>query len=152
MSTFYGGEQLVQVVTIDAVDTDFDFNELKTIYTIPTGHYGILKYFFVATNNSSYPNSGGTFDAVILHKNITLNTTTFNTGYFIYNTGRSHADQRKIYTDRITEIVNSGSEFPPDLYLPYNFYMKEGDRVIMRSFLNNQNTRYELELHLYKKP
>lgn len=150
MATFYQGEQLVQVVSIDSTYNDLDSGEYPVIYTVPTGYYGFLKFAHIGSL-SSYPSS-----SVDAYMNLASKWGTVTSASILTVAGgtSSYVAQRKYYKPNIVINLNSSNDedtYPNNQAL-YDYYLMSGDRFYLYTLFSNQNVRYELEIHLYKKP
>jgi len=146
MATFYGGEQLSQNVTLTGTFTT-NFTQITTVYVIPTGFYGLLKWVYIGRNDSSFWGNSSNCSGYIVPKNLP------NTGNEISNHAQSVSSQTDVYSlqrlyFRKNDPSPSGNS-PGDLL---DRYLQAGDRIV---FLNNgsgNNVRWEIELHLFKNP
>ncbi len=139
MSTFYGGEQLAQVVNFDTT-IFINQNTNTVIYTVPSGFYGELKFIFSCLANV-FPD--GAWD---INKSLT-----------IYDaTAPISSNQQSVVSVDI-QNPNEGFKAAKLNYtqggLMYNYYMREGDRIVFyKAVAENGNYRFRGTIHLYKLP
>lgn len=153
MATFYGGEQLSQVVRVEGTQADVDAGERFLIYTVPTGYYGLLKFAFVGLDYQNYPSGTTLVSMFIYGKEVNpanpqevSNRIKIAKGNQTSITGYVYLDHRAIYRPNGSVVS--------DIYGNYDFYLQSGDKFYIEIDIaaNNQDVKYELELHLYKKP
>lgn len=152
MATFYQGDQLVQVVSIDGTYSDLDFGEYPVIYTVPTGYYGLLKFAHIGSQ-TNYPSSNASSYIYLTSKHGAIPNS--NIGALTVAGNYTYAESRLLYKPNIVVNLNSNDdeETYPNQITFYDYYLRSGDRFYITAlFANNQNVRYELEIHLYKKP
>jgi hypothetical protein len=152
MATFYQGDQLVQVVSIDGTYSDLDLGEYPVIYTVPTGYYGLLKFAHIGSQ-TNYPNSNTSSYIYLISKHGAIPNS--NGGALNVAGNYTYLKSRLLYKPNV--VVNLGNdddgETYPNQLTFYDYYLRSGDRFYITAFfLGNQNVRYELEIHLYKKP
>lgn len=152
MSTFYGGEQLVQVVQVSGTNTDLDIGEYPVIYTIPSGHYGILKFAHIGFNNSGYlwTNVSATIELAPSDANLADNNDRVFASVRLCNGLVDYAETKLGY--RPNTVRDSSNYNVNDGVGLYNLYLEEGDKLYLAAQTNNQNCKYEAKIHLYKKP
>ena len=159
MSTFFGGEQLSQIIKIDGTNTDLDANEYPVIYTIPTGFYGLLKFAYIGNNafgRGTYLSGQGNARMFVIDDGSDQtdasernNGATYISGELSGSTGTYNQTRRQYAPNQPHTYTGSGGDFVAGLH---NLYLTEGDKIITSSGVNNNNVRYELEIHLYKRP
>ena len=158
MSTFYGGEQLSQVVRLEGSLSDVDNGDNVLLYTIPTGFYGLLKFAFLGNNDSQYPGNSTACAIVIVGKDVNIagsgETNLFETlasGLYVGDAGETYLAHKAAYKPTTGPAASNPTE---SVVGNYNKYLQEGDKFYIRTILSfsNQNPRYEIELHLFKKP
>lgn len=152
MATFYQGDQLVQVVSIDSTYNDLDFQEYPVIYTVPTGYYGLLKFAHVGSQ-TNYPVGSANASIWLVSKYGAIPS---GTGGGLSVAGNySYLKSKLLYKPNVVVNLNDSNdeETYPNQQTFYDYYLRSGDRFYLTAFfVNNQNVRYELEIHLYKKP
>ena len=137
MSTFYGGEQISQVVSISGTTTT-SAQRVITLYTVPAGFYGVLKWFYMGRNDYQYLAGGNSFSqsyAVSASQSLSYN--------LIPNQGLLLCDGDAWKTQKIK--FNAAGALK-DLYLT------PGDKIVSTEGAGGQPVKWEGELHLYKKP
>jgi len=152
MATFYQGDQLVQVVSIDSTYNDLDLGEYPVIYTVPTGYYGLLKFAHVG-GQSNYPESSAGANMYLVSKYGAIPNSTG--GALGVAGGYTYVKSKLLYKPNIVVNLNTNDdeETYPNQITFYDHYLRSGDRFYLAAFsIGNQNVRYELEIHLYKKP
>jgi hypothetical protein len=152
MATFYQGDQLVQVVSIDGTYNDLDFGEYPVIYTVPTGYYGLLKFAHVGSL-TNYPTGTAGANIWLVSKYGAIPN---NTGGALGVAGNyNYLKSKLLYKPNISVNLNNSDDEDtyPNQITFYDYYLRSGDRFYLAVFFTgNQNVRYELEIHLYKKP
>lgn len=177
MSTFFGGEQFVEAVKIQ---NDFTPSDLQAfdIYTIPNGHFALLKLITILgtefqANNEFNIELRRNYNSAIEYSP-QLNDTNDNTPYVIVlassNDGyygpiknvldvgqlqimmSNSANTLSIMESRLTEDIQNNPIRPMAL-MQKDFYCDEGETIKFRSrTFANQRIFYNIHLHLYKKP
>lgn len=147
MATFYGGEQLSQVVRVVGVNTDLDNGEHPVIYTIPTGFYGLMKFAYIGENNTNDYGRSQQVNANILLSISTVTNPSITSSSMSFASGSYSIEQHKVHYDPVSLGDLAG-------VVGYtNFYLDEGDQFFLSSGASsNQNVKYELTIFLYKKP
>jgi len=149
MATFFQGAQLSQVLKIIGTNTDLDPGEYPIIYTVPSGFYGLIKFAYIGSNDINYLQPGGTSASIYVNDSTSPSSPTLGIVVAVGNYG--WRDQKLAYIRNITYSegtfnVNNDSKGI------YDMYLDEGDKFQLFSASSNQNVKYELHIHLYKKP
>ena len=148
MSTFYGGEQISQVVSVSGSTTTVA-GRVLTLYTVPTGFYGVLKWIYNGRNTATYTSGGSNTDIYIIDANLSpLNSSNVpNLSYKVKDQLDSWFLQKKNFSPN--QPTSAAGNDSTGLF---NTYLSSGDRVVAVEFVSGQPVRWEGELHLFKKP
>jgi len=147
MSTFYGGEQLSQVVSLSGTTTSVA-GRVLTVYTVPVGFYGILKFFYVGLNTSVYLSASSNTNSYVINPSQTMNESSVsNQGYLIKSLTEDWRQSKKNFTPN-----SATSSTAQDARGVYDLYLSSGDRIVNTELNNSLSLRWEGELHLFKKP
>ena len=161
MATFFGGEQLSQVLSLTNLINDVDQGEKFLIYTIPTGYYGFLKFAYCGRNDANYP-SGVFAGSVILHfgKEVNPDGTQGEGSCFTIvasegDSGGTSLEPYAYHKYAYRPSVSVGAD--PSGFLiggNYDLYLESESKFYLQSatLTNNNSIKWELEIHLYKKP
>lgn len=162
MATFYGGEQLSQVVRLEGTVSDLDIGENILIYTVPTGFYGLLKFAFIGNNTVNYPSDAALSQIVVVSKDVNINSGQESQCRICVADGSSAGGvietftyHKLIYRPSVSVTkTEAGAQDISDPSGCYDLYLQSGDKFYARNntIVNNLNVRYEIEFHLYKKP
>lgn len=137
MSTFYGGEQISQVVSVSGSTTTVA-GRVLILYTVPVGFYGVLKWFYMGRNDANYLSGGNSFSGswvVSASQDLSYN--------LIQNEGFNLCSNTIIWREQ-------KERFQVDTLR--NVYLAPGDRIVNLEQVSNQPVKWEGELHLFKKP
>jgi len=153
MSTFYGGEQLTQIVEVEGTFLDLDSFETPVVYTVPTGFYGRLKFAFIGQYSTSVPDSyyngypGFNFIAFAPRGVTISNSNTYLPSARVLMPSGTYREVKKALGPTSLKATDGD-----DASSFYNMYLEEGSRFFLTSTTVNSNVRYELHIELYKKP
>ena len=133
MSTFFGGEQLTDVLTFRNYFTPSDNQEFN-IYTVPVGSYALIKRFTIQSKNND-----SSFAIEVRHLDLEINV---GSGAQI-DYDRVIADASQPIDDQLNLSRNSSFE---------DYYLEAGDSLRFHNRTgSNQPTTYFIVLHVYKK-
>lgn len=141
MSTFYGGEQFVQLAKVTGT-VSRNNSQVGLIYTIPTGFYGKIKFAYVGYdfNDSQYYGNATPANVWLSppEAGTAFGGTYFNSRITITDSNQTYNLQKQLYAPRGTF---------------YDTYCQEGSNFTIVGETGSQTVyRYELDIELYKIP
>jgi hypothetical protein len=156
MSTFFGGEQFVEAVNLVGTQSDMDANEYFLIYTIPAGHYGLLKFAYISRNdnNDVYLIGDQDLNMFYMPSSANVNDVTERVFSQVFVHGASgdiqvnYANQRANF---IKKDYQQGAGTTPAEGMT-DTYLQAGDKFYINATATNVLGKYELVIHLYKLP
>ena len=158
MATFFQNEQLSQVLTVTGTAT-MSAGQFLTLYTVPTGYYGILKFAYCgATNGAGYPAQVSNTRITVHHPSVTgINRLDPDYVNDLKPSLATYPTVKALYNGIVTRDVkdlldNFDNGVVDHVFCPKDFYLESGHIITLYNFFNSTPNKWEIIIHLYKKP